>query len=123
MADESTQQEQAAAKAMQAAAEKQQAEAAKAAEKEAKEIASSAAKNKPEAEEEAAPEPEKKEKTTFIVYKAVKGQPYPGRYLTVTLDDLDESIVLEDGVPAEHPNSIAKAATELESPSYTIESA
>lgn len=121
MADEST--EQAAAKAMAEAKEKQQAEAEKAAAEQAKDIAKSAAENKPPDEEEKAPPPEKKEKTTFIVYKAVKGQPYPGRYLTVTLDDLDESIVLEDGVPAEHPASIAKAAVALESPSYTIESA
>lgn len=123
MADERTQQEQAAARAMKEAEEKRQAEAAKAAEKQAKEIAKSAAENKPDDEPPPEPEPEKKEKTTFIVYKAVKGQPYPGRYLTVTLEDLDESIVLEEGVPAEHPASVAKAATALESKSYIIESA
>jgi sRNA-binding protein len=122
MADETTA-EQAAAKQLAEAQEKQQAEAAKAAEKEAKEIAKSAEANRPEPEAPPEEEPEKKEKTTFIVYKAVKGMPYPGKYLTVSLDDLDETIVLEDGVPAEHPNSVAKAACALESPSYTIESA
>lgn len=114
MAD-TTPQEKAAAEAL--------AEATKNAEKEAKDIAKSAESNRPEPEAVPEEEPEKKEKTTYIVYKAVKGQPYPGRYLTVSLDDLDETIVLEDGVPAEHPASIAKAAVALESPSYTIESA
>lgn len=115
--------EKAAAEQLAKAEADRQAASEKAAEEAAKEIAKSAEQNRPEPEAEPEPEPEKKEKTTFIVYKAVRNQPYPGNFLTVTLEDLEESITLEEGVPREVPASIAKAATALESPSYTIESA
>lgn len=66
-----------------------------------------------------------KEDTDFVVYVSVEGQPYAGRFLTVTfrVDDQADSLTLEEGIPLEVPVDVAKAVTQLESPSYVIKSA
>jgi septum formation inhibitor MinC len=117
--------EEAAAEALAKAEQQQQEAATAAAEKQAKEIAKSAKENTPEPEAEPEPEEEPDPKDTFVVYKPIRNQPYPGQYLTVTIvvDDVEDSLVLEDGIPTPVTKKEAKAATSLVSPNYTIQSA
>lgn len=106
-------------------------EAVQAAVEEAQSIAAQALENKPEPEAEPEPEPEDDEDTTFVVYKAVDGMPYPGLFLTVTIqledDENDEpvweTITLQERIPLEVKVSHADKLAELESEHYTIESA
>lgn len=103
-------------------------EARGAAEDRAQELADSAAEaqaTQPEPPPPPEPEPVVKEDTDFVVYVSVEGQPYAGRFLTVTfrIDDQADTITLEEGVPLEVRVDVANAVTQLESPSYVIKSA
>ena len=108
-------------------------EATASAEEAAQTTAEVAAENRPEPEAVPEPQPEEDVPTAYVVYQAVEGQIYPGRFLTITIKlegDEDgnpvlDTITLEEGVPTLLPTTHADAAAAYadETDNFVIKSA
>lgn len=65
--------------------------------------------------------PRKKEANVEVVYTAKTDMPYPGRYLIVSIEDLEDSFTLEEGKPKSFPASTARALCDYDHPYASID--